>query len=111
MAEFLFERIAARDRYPVRIMRGDALEFDRYGDYDVVYMYRPLRDPELMKRLLRRIAAQLKPGAVMIDVYYDAFALQKQADGTFVSVSSVPAAGRVVWDTPMTVDTFLERVT
>lgn len=110
VADFLFDRIAPRKRYPVQIVRGDSLDFDRYGDYDVIYMFRPMWQSESMNRLVRRIAAQLKPGAIMFDVLRDGFALKKEADNQLVTVGPLPADGRAAWDVPVTIDEFLKRM-
>ncbi len=110
VADFLFNRIATPDRYPVCIIQGDALEFDRYGDYDVVYMYRPFREREPMSRLVRRIAAQLKPGAIMFDVIRDKFALRKAADGGLFTVATLPTDGIPAWTVPVTIDDFLNQM-
>ena len=45
---------------------GDALNWPgSYGDYDIVWMYRPFRDEELQAQLEQRVYAEMKPGAVL----------------------------------------------
>jgi SAM-dependent methyltransferase len=56
-----------------RIIEGDALVFDDYGAYDVLYMYRPIRDPDRLIELETRVLALARPGAVLI-APYDSFA-------------------------------------
>ena len=44
----------------------DALHWaGNYGDYDIVWMYRPFRDEELQAQLEQRIYSEMKPGAVL----------------------------------------------
>ncbi|MCB2135311.1 MAG: class I SAM-dependent methyltransferase [Rhodobacteraceae bacterium] len=52
-----------------KVFEGDALEFDDYGQYDVIYMYRPLKDETLMTRLEDLILTQAAPGTVVIAPY------------------------------------------
>jgi len=49
-----------------KLIRGDALEFLNYGDYDVIYFYRPLREREKMVQMEERIFAQAQPGTVIL---------------------------------------------
>jgi SAM-dependent methyltransferase len=46
------------------LLVGDAFEFDRYDEYDVVYMYRPCIEDEHEAALERLIASRMRPGAV-----------------------------------------------
>ena len=48
---------------------GDALNYDDYGRFDVIYAYRPLADDILMQEAEARILSQVKPGTVMIMPY------------------------------------------
>lgn len=110
VAEFLFESVAGDTRYPLTVRRGDALAFEQYGDYDVVYMYRPFRDRALMRRLLERVTAQLRPGAMVMDVFLDQLALRKAADGSLRTVASLPSTGRAEWSVPVVLDEFLDAM-
>ncbi|MEX0312043.1 MAG: hypothetical protein AB3N17_17550 [Tateyamaria sp.] len=49
-----------------RLMHGDATEFDGYGDYDVIYFYRPLADAEGALRMEGKMFEQAKPGTVLV---------------------------------------------
>lgn len=51
------------------VFEGDALRFEDYHSYDVIYLYRPLRDPELMQELEARIVGQARPGTIIIAPY------------------------------------------
>lgn len=48
------------------IQRADALDYDDYGAWDVIYFYRPLKDPTLAARMEARVLEQARPGAVII---------------------------------------------
>jgi len=47
------------------VTQGDALTFD-YGDFDVIYYYRPFTDEALQAKFERRLIRQAKPGAYII---------------------------------------------
>lgn len=49
------------------IIEGDALELD-YSEYDVIYMYRPIANYDLMTALQRRVMTTMKAGAVYVCV-------------------------------------------
>lgn len=77
MAARLF-RALPHDR--CRIMRGDALHWDGWEDYHVLYFFRPLRDDAAMARLEQRIALALPPGRLLI-APYRIFATRAEALG------------------------------
>ncbi len=52
-------------------VQGDALTFDRYGRYDVIYAYKPLSDPELLQAMERRMIAQARPDTILILPYFE----------------------------------------
>ena len=52
-----------------RVIEGDAMTFADYADYDVIYLYRPMRDPAAMMALEDRILADCRPGTVLIAPY------------------------------------------
>lgn len=56
-------------RLPSQVIHGDALTFDRYGDYDVIYFYQPMKSPEGLIALERQITAQARPGTLLIAPY------------------------------------------
>ncbi|NNE52594.1 MAG: class I SAM-dependent methyltransferase [Sulfitobacter sp.] len=51
------------------IFQQDALTFDRYQEYDVIYFYRPISDEPLLIEMERRIAEHARPGTVLIAPY------------------------------------------
>jgi SAM-dependent methyltransferase len=52
---------------PNRIRTGDALGYSEhwYGDFDLVWLYRPFRDPFKEHDLEQKIMTALKPGAIL----------------------------------------------
>lgn len=52
-----------------RVMHGDALTFESYADYDVIYFYRPIADDDLLSQMQDRIIAQARPGTILLAPY------------------------------------------
>ncbi|MCV2867547.1 protein-L-isoaspartate O-methyltransferase [Defluviimonas sp. WL0002] len=52
-----------------RVFEGDALRFEDYGSYDVIYLYRPMQDDDLLRQLEERILEQARPGAILLAPY------------------------------------------
>ena len=50
------------------LIEGDALAFEGYGDFDVIYFYRPLREPSLQAEMEERVVRQARPGTIVIAV-------------------------------------------
>lgn len=48
---------------------ADALTFDGYGDYDVIYFYRPIRDQEKIIEMERQIVDQVSEGTILVAPY------------------------------------------
>jgi hypothetical protein len=89
VAEFLFNQIGGGNPYPCQIIQADALGFDRYGDYEVIYMFRAFRDRSLMHLLLQTIIAQMRPGSLVCDVHREGMAIRKRPRG--VLMAAVPS--------------------
>lgn len=53
------------------VIAADALTFPAYGDFDVIYAYKPLQDDEMMRQTEDRMVAQAKPGTILIMPYMD----------------------------------------
>jgi predicted O-methyltransferase YrrM len=51
------------------IIEGDALEFDQYGNYDVVFLYQPIQDNDRLRQLEARILTQVAAGTVILAPY------------------------------------------
>lgn len=52
-----------------RVIEGDALTFERYHDYDVIYFFRPLRDDAMLARMEQRVLDQARPMTLIIAPY------------------------------------------
>ena len=52
-----------------KAFQADALTFDGYGEYDVIYFYRPLRDIAKIVEMEQRIVDQARPGTILIAPY------------------------------------------
>lgn len=63
-----------------RVFQADALRFEAYGDYDVIYAYRPISDATLRRALEARIVAQARPDTLLIFPYPE-FCEQAEALG------------------------------
>lgn len=59
-------RLAQQFFGPEQVQQADVWEFQGYGDYDVIYYFRPLPDGESESLLERLIEDQMKKGAVLI---------------------------------------------
>ncbi len=53
----------------ISVIEGNALTFDGYAPYDVVYFYRPLHDDTLMLEMEHRILDAVAPGTVILAPY------------------------------------------
>jgi len=51
------------------IFAHDALTFEGYGDFDIIYFYRPISDEALLCQLERRIAENARPETILIAPY------------------------------------------
>ena len=54
-----------------RALCADALDYDGYGAFDVIYSYKPLSDPDLLQQMEMRIITQSRPGTILILPYFD----------------------------------------
>lgn len=50
--------------FPVTI--DNALEYDRYGDFDVIYLYQLSPDHDIDREINERIVDQMRPGAYFV---------------------------------------------
>lgn len=51
------------------VFQADALDFDGYGNYDVIYAYKPLSLLDLIIQMEERIVTQSRPGTVLVMPY------------------------------------------
>ena len=68
-----------------RVMQGDGLTFEHYGDYDVIYFYRPLNEDALLARLEERIFTQARPGTIILAPYNTSLRPRPDLDGAKVA--------------------------
>ena len=52
-----------------QVFEVDALTFDNYGAYDVIYYYRPIANLDLLFEMQTRIVEQAKPGTIILAPY------------------------------------------
>lgn len=52
-----------------RVHIGDALQFDGFAGYDLIYFYKPIHDPDQLAALETRILAQARSGTILIAPY------------------------------------------
>lgn len=52
-----------------KAFQADALTFDGYEAYDVIYFYRPVQDHEKLIEMEQRIVAKARPGTILIAPY------------------------------------------
>jgi hypothetical protein len=50
----------------VKVFNRDALDFEHYGDYDIIYFYCPFINPKLQHKLEKKIESQMKVGCIYI---------------------------------------------
>ncbi|SHH01024.1 class I SAM-dependent methyltransferase [Marivita hallyeonensis] len=54
---------------PARIFQQNALSYDDYGEFDVIYFYRPMRDEDLLMEMEKLIVETAHPGTLLIAPY------------------------------------------
>jgi len=54
------------DSFFPRIVRGNAITYKKYQDYDVIYFYRPAPDPVIQEKIEHAIAKGAKAGAIIV---------------------------------------------
>lgn len=52
--------------YVENLFQGDLLTFDKFGEFDVLYAYLPLENPDLERRFEIRAVKQAKPNTVIV---------------------------------------------
>lgn len=53
------------------VITADAVTYPSYGDFDVIYAYKPVQDDALMRQTEDRMVAMARPGTVLIMPYMD----------------------------------------
>lgn len=65
-ARSLLERAKASD---TNAFQADALMFEGYDTYDILYFYKPIRDDQKLVEMEKRVAELARPGTVLIAPY------------------------------------------
>lgn len=52
--------------YPPKVIKGNALYFRHYKDYDVIYYYSPIKDRVLERRFVEKLTTDAKVGALIL---------------------------------------------
>ncbi len=84
-----------------KIFQTDALEFQKYDAYDVIYFYWPIHDEKKMIELEKRIIAMAQPGTILIAPYpgfgsrYPEYECQHIAGNLYLAKTSKRQASRV----------------
>lgn len=82
------------------VWTGDALTYPYgYGDYDIVWMYRPFRNDDLQHALEDRVYREMKPGAILAGG-----ALVTKPEGWITVVDDVDSGNRGAWKKPVAAD-------
>ncbi|MBT8144397.1 MAG: class I SAM-dependent methyltransferase [Gammaproteobacteria bacterium] len=63
------ELLRLDDHGMTEVIHGDALAFDDYGRFDVIYFFKPMNSPEKLEDLERRIIERSRPGTVLMAPY------------------------------------------
>ncbi|MEM9247618.1 MAG: methyltransferase domain-containing protein [Pseudomonadota bacterium] len=71
------------------VEHADALTYEEYGKFDVLYFYRPMRSDQDLERLEQQVVANVKPGTLILAPYN--LHLQPRAAATFTLVPSTLA--------------------
>lgn len=93
--------VATVDLAEVEIFEQDALTFDGYAAYDVIYFYQPMHDEVKLHQLEERIVSQAPPGTLLIAPYvsfehrYDALGCSRVAGRCYLAHTKARAAARV----------------
>ena len=59
------------------IKKADILKYKKYGDYDIIYFYRPFSDTEKERLFEKRIRDQMKVGSILIPYGNDTIFTQR----------------------------------
>jgi len=52
-----------------KIFHADALKFDSYSNYDVIYFYRPMQSDTLLEEMEQRVVKTARPGTILVMPY------------------------------------------
>lgn len=63
------EHVAFAQRFGSNVIHQDALTFENYGDFDLIYFYSPFKDDDLQKQLEDRIHNQMKTETLVVPIF------------------------------------------
>jgi SAM-dependent methyltransferase len=89
--------MACRAQNRGHVMQGDALDFPDYRVFDIIWLYRPFRDPDKESSLEGKIMAQAKSGAILVG---GAWEICPQAVGWNTIVDDWDDMRRGAWQKP-----------
>lgn len=78
--ELVKEYIRVAKSFGINLINRNAFEFDKYKDYDLIYMYHPIYNEELYHKLVYFILHEMKVGGYFLevyDIYHDFLAIAK----------------------------------
>jgi protein-L-isoaspartate O-methyltransferase len=81
-----------------QVIEGNALSFENYADYDIIYFYRPISDQVLLARMQDTILSQAKSGAIIIAPMSAPIAVDQAAPATwniYLSKTTVDTATKL----------------
>jgi SAM-dependent methyltransferase len=95
----------ARKEFGTQVATGDALEFSLiYEDADLIWLYRPFRDPAAEYKLEQHIIGKMKPGAILAGGMWDtdvaALGWQVIVDDCIISPGGAAQIIRGAWQKP-----------
>ena len=99
VADYLLSSIQTEYKYPISIFEADALAYRDYDRYDVIYMYRPIRNARIYVQLMRYVTDHMKPGSLVFDVYFPLMAFRREEDGLYRLAPGCEDAPR--WEGPI----------
>ena len=72
------------DKSDVEISKKNALTYDKYGEFDIIFAYQPIKNPINMAKLMKRIAEQMKVGTYFCGQVFNIIpALKEISDGVW----------------------------
>jgi SAM-dependent methyltransferase len=89
----------SRGLFPsVRVEEADLTTFDRFGDFDVIYYYKPFAEEDRQARFERRVEAALRPGGIVLAIHKVSDDWRR--DGAFTLLSTDGARSFVLQKSP-----------
>lgn len=87
---------ASRSLVPGKVDPTDALNYSGYDKFDIIWMYRPFRNPALQRELEELIFATAKPGTVVVGANWETY-----PDSWHIVVDDLGTGGiRGAWKKP-----------